>query len=324
MPDAGIRTIGVPVGHRDLLFEEATRLREIETAMAPVLASAGYAEVVPSAVEFFELYERGHQSARQRAIRFLDREDRLIALRADFTPAVARMVAGPLADHPLPLRLWYTGTVFRKTGNLRGAFRETVQVGAELVGDASPEGDAGLLTLMLQCLAAAGTGKVSLHLNHAGIFRGILRELDLPAGAVEGLQAEIDRKDVRGLAEKLASLGIPRALQRQVQGLARCIGPASVLEEAYALVTNAESRSGIDSLRTLAQHLESENVSVTFDLAEMDDLEYYTGIMFTAFLPAHNREVAKGGRYDSLLAEFGREAPAVGFSISIDALKEIS
>lgn len=324
MPEGGTRTIGVPVGHRDVLFEEAARLREIETAMARILASAGYAEVVPSAVEFFELYQRGHQSARQRAIRFLDREDRLIALRADFTPAVARMVAGPLADYPLPLRIWYAGTVFRKTESLRGAFRETVQVGAELIGDASPEGDAGLLDLMFRTLAVTGAGKISLHLNHAGIFRGILRELTLPAGAVEGLQAEIDRKDVRGLAEKLASLNIPQALQRQVQGLARCVGSVSVLDEAYALLTNAESRAGIASLRTLAHRLGSENVSVTIDLAEMDDLEYYTGIMFTAFLPAQNREVAKGGRYDSLLGEFGREAPAVGFSISIDTLKEVS
>jgi ATP phosphoribosyltransferase regulatory subunit len=315
--------IGIPVGHRDLLFDEAAWIRKTDSAMAAVFSSAGYREVIPSAVEFYALYERGHQSARQRALRFLDRDDRLVALRADFTPAVARMVAGPLAEIPLPLRVWYAGTVFRKTENLRGAFRETVQVGAELIGDGTSESDAGILGLMLRCLEAAGAGKVSLHLNHAGIFRGILRELNLQAGAVEGLQAEIDRKDVRGLAEKLTSLGIPQEMQRQVQGLARCIGPAPVLDEAYALVTNAESRSGILSLGNLARRLELENVSVTFDLAEMDDLEYYTGIMFTAFLPAQNREVCKGGRYDSLLAEFGREAPAIGFSISLDALKEV-
>ena len=315
-------TIGIPVGHRDILFDEAAWIRKIDREIAGVFSLAGFREVIPSGVEFYELYERGHQSARQRALRFLDRDDRLVALRADFTPAIARIVAGPLGDSPLPLRVWYAGTVFRKAENLPGAFRETIQVGAELIGDGSPESDAGILQLMVRCLEAAGAGKVSLHLNHAGIFRGILRELNLPAGAVEGLQAEIDRKDVRGLAEKLAFLNIPQALQHQVQGLARCVGPASMLDEAYALLTNAESRAGIASLRTLAQRLGSENVSVTFDLAEMDDLEYYTGIMFTAFLPAHNREVAKGGRYDSLLGEFGREAPAVGFSISIDALKE--
>jgi ATP phosphoribosyltransferase regulatory subunit len=274
-------------------------------------------------VEFFELYERGHQSSRERAIRFLDRDDRLLALRADFTPAVARIVAGPLAEEPLPLRLWYAGTVFRKTGNLRGAFRERVQVGAECIGEAGPEADAELLALMLRSLTQLGAGRVSLHLNHAGIFRGVLRHLRLSPPAARMLRAEIDRKDVRALADRLASLGIPDELQEQVRRLSRCVGGASVLDEALRVVTNEESRSGIARLKDVAGRLASHDVSVTYDLAEMDDLEYYTGIMFTAFLPAQNREAGKGGRYDSLLREFGREAPAIGFSLTLDALREV-
>jgi ATP phosphoribosyltransferase regulatory subunit len=318
------KTIGVPAGHRDMLFEEAAWVRRTVASMEKVYADAGYREVAPSAVEYFDLYERGHQGARQRAIRFLDADDRLIALRADFTPAVARMVAGPLSGEPLPLKLWYTGTVFRKPGNVRGAFRETVQVGAELIGDASPSADVDTVELMLRCLASAGATNISLHLNHAGVFRGILKELDLPAGAMKGLQAEIDRKDVRGLAEKLGALGVPLPLQLQIQGLSRCVGPASVLDRAHALVTNPESRAGIHALKELAGRLASQRVLLTFDLAEMDDLEYYTGFMFAAYLPAHNREVGRGGRYDSLLGEFGREAPAIGFSLSLDAMKEVA
>lgn len=316
------RMIGLPGGYRDVYFAEAARRRAAEEKLAALFAASGYREVAPSAVEFYELYERGHQSARQRAIRFLDRDDRLLALRADFTPAVARLVAGPLAQEPLPLRLWYAGTVFRKTENHRGAFCETPQIGIELIGESSPAADAEALSLLLRSCDLLGAQRVSLHLNHAGIFRGILRELRLSAGAIRGLKAEIDRKDVRGLADRLASLGVPDDLQRQVRKLSALVGPAPVLDEALAILTNDESRAGVERLREVLRLLGPVAETVTFDLAEMDDLEYYTGVMCSVILPGQNRLAGKGGRYDSLLREFGREAPAIGFTLSLDTLTE--
>lgn len=315
--------VGIPAGFRDVLYEEASTRRRLLTTLAEAFAERGYREVAPSPVEYLELYSRGHQSLRQRAFRFLDRDDNLLALRADFTPAVARIVAGPMAGERPPLRLWYAGSVFRKTGSQRGVFFEMSQVGAELIGESSVEADAELLALLVSHLDRLGVRDVRLHLNHAGVFRGILAELRLSARALRMLRTEIDRKDIRTLVDRLATLGVRPDLQRQLQQIPRFIGPARILREAHEAVTNQESRAAIESLMELAERLAPWRDRLTFDLAEIDDLEYYTGVMCTAYTPSLKQELGKGGRYDGLLREFGRDLPAVGFSLSLDSLLEL-
>lgn len=317
------QTIGLPAGFRDTLFDDAAKRRTITTRLAPYFEERGYREVSPSTIEFLDLYARGHQSARQRAYRFLDRDDNLLALRADFTPSVARIAAGPLKDEPLPLRLWYGGSVFRKTGRERGGFIEMAQIGAEMIGDGSTTSDVEILNLMLASLENLGIKGLSLHLNHAGVFRGILRELRLSPKDVRALKAEIDRKDVRALATHLDLIGIGAELQQQLHHLSRLVGPSSVLDEALRVLTNDESRSAIKQLRDIASRLDRWRDIITFDLTEIDDLEYYTGVMWAVFTSQLNRELGKGGRYDTLLREFGRDLPAIGFSLSLDALAEL-
>ena len=197
------------------------------------------------------------------------------------------------------------------------------QIGAELIGEGSASSDAELLKLMLTSLQKLDVRGVSLHLNHAGIFRGIVRELRLAPKAIRALKAEIDRKDVRGLADHLDAIGVGQKLQQQMHQLSRLIGPATVLDEALSVLTNEESRSAIGELRELASRLTPWRDLITFDLTEIDDLEYYTGVMFAVFTSRLNRELGKGGRYDTLLREFGRDLPAIGFSLSLDALVEL-
>ena len=125
-------TIGLPAGFRDLLFEEARSLRAIEASFAALFDRRGYGEILPSGVEFLDVYARGRQSVKDVTFKFLDREDNLLALRADFTPAMARIIGAGALDSELPHRIWYSGSVFRKADWHRGRFHEFRQVGAEL------------------------------------------------------------------------------------------------------------------------------------------------------------------------------------------------
>lgn len=315
--------VGIPAGFRDILCDEAAARRRLLAALAESFAERGYREIAPSPVEYLELYSRGHQSLRERAFRFLDRDDNLLALRADFTPAVARIVAGPMAGERPPLRLWYAGSVFRKTGSQRGAFSEMSQVGAELIGESSVDADAELLALLLTHLDRLDVRDARVHLNHAGIFRGILGELHFSEKTLRILRAEIDRKDIRALVDRLSALGVRPELQGQLQQIPRFIGAVRILREAHDAVTNRESRAAIEWLMVLAERLAPWQDRLTFDLAEIDDLEYYTGVMCTVYSPSLNRELGKGGRYDTLMREFGRDLPAIGFSLSLDALLEL-
>ena len=317
-------SIGNPAGFRDILFDEARRRRTIETSLAQLFEQKGYREIAPAGVEFYDLYARGNQSIKDRAFRFLDREDHLLALRADFTPAIARIVAARLLNTEFPIRVWYCGNVFRRVELHRGLFRETTQVGAELLGNNSTQSDAEMISLALEGMTTLGINDVQLHLNHAGIFKGIVDTLRLEAKALEQLTFEIDRKDTRGLAARLRQIGVSNDVAKQLDALSRCTGGEDVLFEAQKVLTAEGSRRALDELVALSKTFGSWSSRVIYDLTEIDEMEYYTGIMFRFFSPKLNRELGRGGRYDDLLAEFGAPMPAVGFSFSMESLSELA
>jgi len=314
---------GLPAGFRDLLHEEVKTRRAIETRMAEIFSDQGYRELSPPMVELLEVYARGNQHLHQEAIKFLDRHDQLVALRADFTPAVARIVASRFSGLPGPFRIWYSGDVFRKVDRHHTRFCEFGQVGAELIGLPGPDGDREILSLAIGLLDALGLAEVQVHLNHAGIFGGLIRELALDRRGASEVRSEIDRKDTRGLARRLEELGVEEEIRRQVQALTMCIGGPEVLQEARTLLRNAESASALDDLARLSDSISGWSDRIVYDLTEVDEMEYYTGIMLTFFAPQLRGELGKGGRYDALLGAFGLEAPAVGFSFSMDHLVEL-
>lgn len=313
---------GPPHGFRDLLFGEAETRRRIEREFSAVFAAGGYREIIPSSVEMMDVYTRGNQSVGERTFRFLDRDDNLLALRGDFTPAIARIVAGSPDDFSFPVKGWYCGSVFRKADRNRGLFQEFCQVGAEHIGVGTIAQDAALVDIALRGLARAGVDDACVHVNHAGIFRGFVAALDLDEAARAKVKSTIDRKDMRTLGRKLAELGIGAGPRSQVDVLARCVGNAGVLETAAGALNNRESDSALGELATLAVLLSDWRDRVVFDLTEIDEMEYYTGCMFTFFSPSHSGELGKGGRYDGLLKEFGADLPAVGFSLSVDRISE--
>jgi ATP phosphoribosyltransferase regulatory subunit len=151
------------------------------------------------------------------------------------------------------------------------------------------------------------------------MFRGVIAALQLDDAARERVKTYIDHKDARGLANHLQDLGVAPETERQLQLLARCIGDASVLDLAERSMTQPESLAAIAHLRDLGRELKQWEDRIVYDLTEIDEMEYYTGVMFTFFSPRAHRELGNGGRYDTLLREFGADLPAVGFSLAMDA-----
>lgn len=220
-----------PTGARPLLIEETARRRCIEARFVSILEGAGFAEVVLPIIDFAEPYAgiTGREAARQ-SYRFTDRDGELVAIRSDFTPMVARALA-PSLDGDLPLRVFYRGDVIRCDASRLGANREMFQIGAEIVGDGSPEADVELLQLAASL---------------AGQF---------------------------------------------------CDEPLVVYSDGPA----------IDDARFLLHE-------------ETQERGYYTGVRFWVYGDDRRRPIAQGGRYDALYARFGKGAPAIGFTFTIDEL----
>jgi len=192
----------------------AARLRVIETLLA-VFERAGFARVITPAFEYEEVLALGlGAAARAVTVRFVEPSSgQVVALRPDITPQIARLIATRFRDQKGPVRLCYEGTVVRLDRAARGQ-RELSQAGVELAGLPGPDGDAEMIALGVEALAAVGLGQPTIDLGHLGLAREVLASLALPAPALEAARRCIAKRDGAGLAVVLeAARGAKPAIE---------------------------------------------------------------------------------------------------------------
>ena len=317
------RLAQVPPGSQDLLADDVRRRRRVQAAWFSLAEAHGYGEVIPPTFEYEEVFTRGAgPELAARLIRFLDRDGRLVALRADFTSSVARMAATKLAAAPLPLRLSYAGKVYRQEAEGGGRRRESFQLGAELIGDPSPEADVEAIRLVIDFLRRLRIRDFQINLGDIRFIRPLLAGLE--PEAADRLRLAIDRKDRAALAEGAREFGAPAAVARALVELPELIGRGEVLLRARSLASGSEAEEAIERLRAVDALLRpEEREHVVYDLGEIRGLGYYTGVQWEVFVAGVGRAVGFGGRYDDLLALYGADRPAVGFALETDALAEL-
>lgn len=314
---------------RDLLPREARPRRAIVRAFLEHAALAGYEIVETPAFEYAETIERGLGTLDPgEIVRFVEPESgEVVALRPDVTPQIARIVASRLADRPSPYRLAYDASVLRRRAGSRArTHRQVLQVGVELVGVPAGErgeGDLELLQLAATSLRAMGLPSFTIDLGHAEVARQLLAGAPVEvAGAIADALA---KKDVAAL-ERAAS-GLGEAARGAILELPRLHGPAAILDAAPESLRRAGCGPAIDSLRALVERLaraleiaEIPGASIGVDLGEVRGLAYYSGPFFQLFAEGPGVAIGGGGRYDRLLARFGRGLPATGLALDVDAL----
>lgn len=313
----------LPQGVVDLVYQDAADKRDLEAALRARFRAWGYDELIPPTFEYADTLasEAGTQLAEE-MYRFTDRDGRTLALRPDLTIPAARVVATRLYDQPMPLRLFYVGSVFRYEAPQAGRQREFTQAGIELIGAGTPAADAEVLALTAEALRAAGLGQFQLALGQMAFFRGLLAELDAPASGLQALQSAIDRKNPADLAGVLDQLAIDGALRHAFTLLPGLNGGVEVLQQARAICVNGAMDAALAWLEDIHELLAAYGVAgaVTFDLGETRGMEYYTGITFKGYTPGLGFSICSGGRYDDLVGHFGRPQPAVGCALWIDRI----
>jgi ATP phosphoribosyltransferase regulatory subunit len=308
-----------PPGALDLTGEAARLRRRLQRASMAVLEAGGYDELIPPTLEYQDTFLRaGGPSAADRLIRFPDRDGRILALRYDFTASLARVAATTFAGTAGPLRLCYSGTVYRQEPERGGRPREMLQVGAELLGQAGLPADIEMVRLTIALLRATGVQDFQLNLGHVGVLAPGLA--DLPEAQRIEVRSWIDRKDRGSLGRALAGQSGAAA---SLAVLPFVIGRRDALRSALDLAP-AAARVGLEQLLALDAALSAdERGHVVYDLGEVRGLDYYTGIHFEAFIAGAGRAAGAGGRYDELMARFGRPMPAVGVSLDLDTIAEV-
>ena len=308
-----------PPGALDLTGEAARRRRLLQRATMEVLERADYEELIPPTLEYQDTFLRaGGPGIAERLIRFPDRDGRILALRYDFTASLARVAATTFGATSRPLRLSYTGAVYRQEPERGGRPREMLQVGAELLGKGDLAADVEIVRLTIALVRAAGLQDFQVNLGHAGVLAPGIAALDSEQRA--DVRRWIDRKDRGSLCRALAGATGEAAT---LAVLPFVIGRRDALAGALDLAPLAAA-PGLEHLLALDAALTADERShVVYDLGEVRGLDYYTGVHFEVYVAGAGRAAGAGGRYDELMARFGRPMAAVGVSLDLDTIAEV-
>jgi ATP phosphoribosyltransferase regulatory subunit len=315
------RLVQIPPGVQCFVGGEARRRRAIEGAVTAVFEGWDYEEIIPPLYDYADVFE-GPALARK-TFSFLGRDGSLLALRPDFTSLLAKIAAGRLAEREPPIRLYYAGEVLRYEPPKAGMQSELYQMGLERLGGARALGDAEVLAIAVECLEALGVRDFVLTLGHVSVFAGLLDGASLGGDQLETLRARVESKDGSGVAEAVRQARLDGPRGEALVRLTRLAGGLEVLDEARAALAFApRARAAVDELLATARALGEAGLRerLAVDLGEVRGLDYYTGLIFRVYARGLGFEVGGGGRYDALLARFGRPMPAVGFMLGLDRL----
>ena len=308
----------------DVLPSEARHIEELRRGLLDTARGYGYELVMPPLLEHLESLLTGTGEALGlQTFKLVDQlSGRTLGLRADSTPQVARIDAH-LLNRQGVARLSYCGPVVHTRIDRPLASREPLQFGAEIYGHAGQEADLEIIELAQACLRNAGVKGLQLDMADVRVIDAVLAPVSLPAAQEARIHAAHNAKDVAEL--EVLARDLPAAVRRDLVALPRLFGGVAVLDEAKRILQpSAALHAALDSLRWLASHAQGMDVSI--DLADLRGYAYYTGMRFALFAhtpegrAGQTLELARGGRYDEVGAVFGRNRPAVGFSLDLKEL----
>jgi ATP phosphoribosyltransferase regulatory subunit len=312
----------LPAGLYDLLPPEAETEAAVTARLMGVLAAHGYERVKPPLVEFEETLLAGAGAAMASdTFRTMDPvSHRMIGLRADMTPQVARIAATRLSHKPRPLRLSYAGQVLRVIGSQMRPERQVGQAGAELIGAGGPAADVEAIAVAGEALAAVGVPYLSVDLTLPTLVPAIAEAYGIAGERAASLRAALDRKDMAAVARLAGAAGELMARLVAAAGAAAATRAALDRLELPERARHERTRLGavLDGLAAAAPALK-----VTVDPVENRGFEYHTGISFMFFArvdPAQGPlgELGRGGRYQA--GDPATPEPATGFTLYTDTI----
>ena len=311
-----------PEGVRDIYNLECERKLCIQDRLHSLIKSFGYQDIQTPTFEFFDIFnkERGSVISKE-MFKFIDRDGNTLVLRPDITPSIARCAAKYYMDETMPLRFCYMGNTFINNSSYQGRLKETTQLGCELIGDASAAADGEMIAIIIQCMLAAGLTEFQVEIGDVEFLRGLMEEAGIE-DREQSLRELIEKKNFFGVEELLVEAGVTEELRERILTLQELFGSAGKLERARELAQNDSSLRAVERLECIYEILKVYRLNdyVSFELGMLGRYKYYTGVIFKAYTYGTGEMIVTGGRYDTLLQQFGKNSSSIGFAINIDQL----
>ena len=314
-------------GMRDFLPEETRMMKYIENKARSVAESFGYQEIMTPIVESYELLAtKAGEEVRLRMFAFKDLGGRMVALRPEFTPSIARVVATTLKNEPKPLRLFSVGSLYRYDEPQRGRYREFWQSDFELVGSSRPEADAEVLMVTARLMERVGLKDYIFKVGHVGVLRGVLIDEGLNEKAQNAVLQLMDKKQYEDSLVRLKDSGASEKCLTVSRGLIGLRGSniSETVEKMKTCVDGYEKAvAAVEDLKEILKLVVDSGCKITVNVEAgfARGLEYYTGMIFEVYVPQLDVALTGGGRYDKLVELFGGQpTPAVGVANGVDRI----
>ncbi|MED5238415.1 MAG: ATP phosphoribosyltransferase regulatory subunit [Pseudomonadota bacterium] len=313
----------LPDGVEEVLPGRARAIEQLRRRTLDLYQQWGYELVFPPLIEFLEsLLNGAGRDLERETFKITDQlTGRLMGVRADITPQVARMDAHSLRQNA-PTRLCYCSSALRTRPAVAGGTRLPYQIGVELFGHAGVDSDLEVISLLLETLKLSGLDQdVVLDLGHVGLFRGLVEACEFSEADQYRLEDIYVRKARVELETFVGERDLPAKAGEALLALPWLAGGAAVLEQARTLLSNFPAAlDALTELSELVDVLSAKGINLHLDLGELRGYHYHTGSVFAAYLPGESEPLAKGGRYDHIGEVFGRARPATGFSADLKML----
>ena len=313
----------LPDGIQEMLPPDAKAVEQLRQSILALYDSWGYDLVMPAMVEFTDSLLTGTANSLQRkTFTLIDQiSGKLMGVRSDMTPQVARIDAHQLSGNRQTSRLCYCGHLLHAQADGLNPSRSPLQIGAEIFGNASIEADIEVVSLMLETMHQASLHQVSIDLGHVGIFRSLFEQSGLEKSQEPILFDMLQRKSIPELKAFLQQQDLTEQQRKHFCQLALLNGDVEIIQQAREIyrASSDECLAALNHIESVALGIQQRypEVLIHCDLSELRGYEYHTGLVFAAFLPGQGREIARGGRYDDIGSVFGVARPATGFSTDL-------
>ncbi|MFC2947864.1 ATP phosphoribosyltransferase regulatory subunit [Virgibacillus sediminis] len=310
-------------GNKDTSVEDFQIRDNLINTLKERFKTYGYKQVRTSTFEYYDLYSTITGTVSQDdMMKVIDSSGKVLVLRPDVTIPITRMIAANQGSLPADLRLFYVLDVFRQNQE-QSDRKETTQAGVEFFGDDKPENNAETIMLAIHTMKDLGFHNFKLEIGHAGFFKELIKQTSISPQELDQLQNLIQSKNIAEMNPFLDQLPIEEDVKSAIRSIPLLYGnPADVIRQAETIIRNTEMKDLLSNLVDVYEVLKDygEEDALVFNLGLINNMDYYSGIIFQGFVEHVGKPLLMGGRYDNLGEQFSSPMPAIGFAFEVDDL----
>ena len=289
-------------------------------ALRALYRKYGYLPYQVNTFEEYDLYMKNRSMlSSEQILTFPGAGGALMALKPDITLSIVKNSK----DEDVPLKVCYCESIYRVPKGADG-FREIMQTGVECIGGVDDYAMGEVLLLAAKSLEAISP-MYMIDVSDMSVVSSILSAASPDEGVQAQMIALIGEKNLHGLTALCSSLGIDEENAALLRALVSVYGPMDETLAAYeAMTLPPQCEKGMKSLRMLCSMLKAQGIErVNLDFSVVNDMNYYSGLIFSGFIAGIPSSVLSGGRYDQLMRRMGRQSDAIGFAVYLDQLERL-